>query len=291
MATPGARAEELFSRVIAPLVQGGALLPVRPIGVRLADQLAEHTVADGALLAGVDATRLRVARQLLPVDELPGLGPAEWSLSAALNDLLQLTHHELTGALSRGRRARLADAVEATLAAVPLASTLGDAVARHATFSRVLELSRTDTDVSWWTGREVFRGQAPPRRLVAWPSARQVAISRTRVRLANMAKDLRDLEPARFDALLAALLAKTPLTDFANATRPSPAFAWSPSTLGLIASPMGRTLALRALLRARPSRASMALRSAAEALSGQPEALRSLVATFLAELELASRAA
>lgn len=66
-----------------------------------------------------------------------------------------------------------------------------------------------------------------------------------------MAKDLRDLDPTRYDALLGALLAKTPLTDLATAIRSAPAFAWSPSTLGLIAAPMGRTLALRAVLRAR----------------------------------------
>jgi hypothetical protein len=287
VATPDARAEELFSRVIAPLVVGGALSPVRPIGARLAARFGTHRVVDTALLASVDATRLRVARQLLPVDELPELDAAEWALSAALNDLLQLTHHELTGALSRSRRARLAEALDASLASVPAATTLGQALARHATFSRVLELSRTDTEVSWWTGRAAFRGQPPPRRLVAWPSVRQVAITPTRVRLAGMAKDLRDLDPTRYDALLGALLAKTPLTDLATATRSAPAFAWSPATLGLIAAPMGRTLALRAVLRARASRAHVALRGAAEALSGPPEA----VVAFLAELEQASRAA
>lgn len=291
MASPDARAEALFSDVIAPLVQGGALRPVRPIGPRLAAQLAGHRVVDAALLASVDAARLRVARQLLPVDTLPELGRAEWALAAALNDLLQLTHHELTGALSRSRRARLAEALDASLAAVPAPATLGEALARHATFSRVLELSRTDTEVSWWTGRASFRGQPPPRRLVAWPSVRQVAISPTRVRLANMAKDLRDLEAERFDGLLAALLAKSPLTDLATALRASPAFAWSPPTLGLVAAPMGRALALRAVLRARSSRAQLSLRRAAEALSEAPEALRGAVSTFLAELEQASRAA
>jgi hypothetical protein len=46
---------------------------------------------------------------------------------------------------------------------------------------------------------------------------------------------------------ISTFLRATPLTDFATAGRSSPRFAWSPSTLALIGSPFGRTLALRAL--------------------------------------------
>lgn len=291
MATVAARAEELFSRVIAPLVLGGPLGPVRPFGPRLAAAIHEPALADGALCERVSAARLRVARHLLPIDDLPPLEASEWALAAGLNDLLQLTHHELTGPLSRGRRARLADAIAQLFERVPVPRTVGEALARHATFSRVLELSRTDTEVTWWTGRASFRGQAVPTRLLAWPNVRQVVVTPRHVRLARMAEDLAELEPARFDPLLGALLAKSPLTDLANATRVTPLFAWTASTAGLVASPAGRVLALRVLLAGKASRALAALRTATDALADQPEPTRSGPLALLAELELAGRAA
>ena len=53
----------------------------------------------------------------------------------------------------------------AALAAV--CARLDEALARHATFSRIFALTRIDTTVTWWVGSETFHGEPPPARLIS----------------------------------------------------------------------------------------------------------------------------
>lgn len=283
--TPAARFEELAARVLAPLVLGGKVEPVAPIGARLAVELGDlgrsHGALDPELGSRIDLVRVRRARELAPVDTLPPLGPAEIAMACAYNDLLQLTHPDLTGLFTHGRRARLLSSVVSLAARIGPPATLGDALARYATFRRAFEASRTDKTVTWWTGSAVFRGADPPARLLVWRSLRRVEVSLAKVPLALMGDGLGDLTPAQFHAALGAWLGCSPLSDLAQVGREAPPFAWGPATLALLELPEGRVLAGRAVAQADPARATEALEQANEMVE-LPES-RERVAGFKAE--------
>jgi hypothetical protein len=244
------RVEELARCLVGPLVLGGAVTLVRPFGARLALSIGDgRTLADPDLRSRIDVARVRRARLLAPVDTLPELDGAEWALAGALNDLLQITNHELSGALTHGRRARLLTNVRQLVDRVPVPRDVGAALARHATFARVLELGRTDTVVSWWTGKATFRGQPPAQRLLRWREFRRVQVNEQVVELQAMCDGVQGITQGAFCEVLGAWLTRTPLTDLATLTRAEPAFVWSPATLSLLAAPPGRTLAWRVLTR------------------------------------------
>jgi hypothetical protein len=285
-----ARAHELAEHVIAPLVLGGALRPVRPLGPRRALAIGDLGIAvlSDERRLGLAAARLRAARRLAPVDVLPDVAADEVALAAALSDLLQVTNHELSGVLTRRRHDRL---LAAAVVLVDLAGpprTLGRALARHATFARVPELVRVDSTVAWWTGSRSFRGQPPPARLLAWPDLRRVSVARAPVPVEAMADDA-PVDPSAWVAALGRWLARTPLTDLASSHRRRPAFAWSEATLGLVADPGGARLALRAI-GAGAARRPDGTNAAAEAVARATAALevgshaRSIADAFAREL-------
>lgn len=274
------RANALFEGMLAPLVLGGELRPIRPLGIKAADAVAEQGEAvsrrGDALAAKVEVARVRVARALFPLDTLPFPSPDEWRLVAAANDLLQVANPYLPGLLGGSRPARLLALVRLAIERVPPPATLADCVARHATLSRLLEIARKDTDVSWWTGSQVFRGEPPPARLLAWPETRRVRVTTHAIELCELptAEALR----LPFIAAVGHLLAQSPLTDLQRANRTMPAFAWTPAALSLLASPRGIALARRAIPRG--TRADVALEKASEPL---PPIARARVVAFLEE--------
>ncbi len=246
----GVRLEELAEAVVGPLVLGGTLLPVRPVGPRLALRFGEgRRIVDDDLRTRIDVARVRVARQLVAIDTLPDISPAEWALVAAFNDLVQVTNHGLSGPLTRARHARLLGLVRELCAAVPPCRTPLDALCRHALLSRVLEAFRTDCTLRWWTGSASFRGVPVSKRLSAWPEVRKVQIDRMRVPLVKMVDGIAGISLDDYHGAVSALLAGTPLTDLATADRGAPTFTWSKATLSLVGSPLGRRLAARAIAR------------------------------------------
>lgn len=208
--------DELFTGVVAPLALGGKLRPPRPIGAGLATAIADladvFVASDERLARAAMDARARRARALWPLDDLAPLSANEWRLAAALSDLLQVANPNLTGAFFAGRRTRLLASIEATLAQVPPVATAREALTRHATFGRVPELARLDSDVRWWTGSATFLGTPPPERLLAWPSLRRVSLDEKRTGIA----ELPNHSPAhaqRWTSVLATWLSRTPLTD------------------------------------------------------------------------------
>ena len=273
------QANELFDHVLSPLVLGGSVNPQRPLGLALGDDVASQgdavTRRGDALVSRVEIARVRVARQLHPFDTLAAPDFEEWRLVAAWNDLLQVANPYLPGIFAANRPARLLALVRRCLQRIAPPATLRACVCRHATLSRVLELRRTDIDVSWWTGSQRFRGETPPPRLLAWPERRRVRTERRDV-------ELWDLPPEAlrrdFASAVGELLAHTPLTDLSTAKRATPPFAWAAATLSLLASPLGRTLARRALPGG--TRTDVALERASDLL---PPAARTPVLDFLSE--------
>ena len=240
-------AERLFSDVMAPLVLGGAMRAGHPIGVAAALAIGDHSPLDTDLAALVQEGRVRRARMLVPIDALGEPSPAEWTLAAALHDLEQSANPGFHAPLRRKAAMRIARSALATVERVGPPSTLSEAVSRHTWFARVLEITRIDTAVTWWAGAQEFLGVHPPARVQAWPKLRRVNVTRT-------SRPLLEVRPLAIDrerlfAAVAALLARTPITDLATCTRATPPFAWSAPTLALLATPAGRTLATRALAR------------------------------------------
>jgi hypothetical protein len=271
MSELGERAEALAEQVIQPLLVGGKLSPLRPFGARLALTLGEgRRIVDNDLRTRVDNARLRVARTIVAVDLVPELDVHEWALAAMFNDLLQATNHELSSWATRGRHDALAQAVAAACDRLPPCRDLAAAVARHATFSRALEVARVDTRVSWWTGSETFRGQEAPTRLLAWPGLRRVGVQRTTVTLAAMAPGS-FVSAGAYVHALGRWISASPLSDLASAARSSPPFAWSSSTVSLVSVVAGANLALRAIRH--HARDGRALRAASHALETAAAAL------------------
>ena len=279
------RFDDLVTRVVAPLVLGGRIEPVRPIGPRLGLALGENrTIADSDLRSRLDVARVRVARLVAPVDTVSDLTPEDFALAAAFNDLLQVSNRDLSGPFTRSRHAQLLQSAVALANAVPAPRTISEALSRHTVFARALEVARTDTTVSWWTGSASYRGQPAPTRLMRWRDLRRVREDTRSVPLVEMTSDVAVLAEGAWLDALAVWLSRSPLTDLATAARRAPVFRWSDATLSLIASVPGRTLAFRALTRQRAADATGALERATAALPPDAQQAQAVSKGFLQEL-------
>jgi len=287
LASDDERFEELVSGVVAPLVLGGKLRLARPFGP-LGITLGEgRSIVDSDLRSRIDVARVRRARLIAPVDTLPELDAHEWALAAALNDLLQVTNHELGGLFTKGRYMRLVRSVFDLCNQIPRPHDVGAALARHATFARVMELGRADTSVRWWTGSASFRGVPPPKRLLLWQNLRRVHVETMRVPIHEMCDGLPSTVAEGYMVALAAWLSRSPLTDLASITREAPVFTWSPAAIALVAVPAGRTLAFRVLARQRVELVGAALERARAGLDGGLAAHRPVVEEFTREIAAA----
>jgi hypothetical protein len=266
-----ARADQLYQQVLAPLLLGGEIRPVRPVGPLLARQMAglAHVFqpSDSTLWARCDEARRQQARLLVPLDDLPAPGPAEWLMLAAFNDLLQVANPYMPSVMSPSRPAKLLETTLVLIGRIPPPADLGGCVQRHACFAQALGVGRLDTTIRWWTGSAVFHGEPPSKRLMAWPEVRRVRVEEVVVSLDNLM-----LHPSvsrdQFVGTLAAWLRLSPLTDLACAGREEPRFLWSPATLGLVATPAGARLGRRAL-RGGGARGDVALERATKLLETQ----------------------
>ena len=270
-------------QVLRPMAAGGKVRPLEPIGAKRAQELAgaQGVVTTSQELEEVLARRIRVARELVPIDALGDLDHGEWLLAFALNDLLQATNPTLTDWFGANRPRQLLEMVRESVASAGPPRTLQQVLARHATFARVMALTRIDTTVSWWVGSETFRGLAPPQRLLRWKSLRRVRTQQQRSPLPDMVEE-EDTFARRFHDVLGAWLAATPLTDLACANRPSPRFVWRGSTIAVLATPWGRNVAYRAVAGSESQRATVQALSRAAAEVDDPRA-RAVIDGFLAD--------
>ncbi len=262
------RLDDLTKGVLAPLILGGPMRLVKPFGPALALSIGVgRSVPDDEVRSRMDVARIRVVRQVAPLDFLPPISAAEFALAAALNDLLQSTNHLLSGPLTRGRHHKLLTATQTLLQAIPPPLTTLEVLTRHAAFSRAQKACRTDMTVRNRVTSSNFRGEVPPKRLFLWKDLRRVTEDRTTVSLGSMAEGLKALSAQHFAEALRAWLALSPLSDLATLTRATPPFAWSAPTLALVSYPIGRTLALRAIARESLQSAVHSLRRATDALA------------------------
>ncbi len=265
----------VVERVVTPLVVGGTLRPVKPIGEARA--LGANVERGEVETADLDVARADAARRLAPINGLAPLGRGEWLLACALNDLLQVHN----SSLDDEDAARLLSLADRTLSHAGPPSTASDALVRFATFRRLPELVRDDIDVISGTSTRTFRGGVPPRRLVVMPELRGVRVATRRVPLGRFADDHDGKGP--WLQVLGRLLAATPLVDVFSAARVAPRFVWSGTAVAMVAVAPARSLMLRAARGASDVGATLgALRSAAENLQESVKA--ELVLPFIDDL-------
>ncbi len=256
----GAVAASLFQAFMAPLVLGGPMHPGKPIGGKIALQMTpDRPTHDPDLLSRVQLARVRIARQLAPVDRFEPPTHAEWVLGAMMHDVVQSTHPGFNAVFRRSAPNRLLEVVGKTLERVPMPDSVGDALSRHTWFKRMFELTRTDVVLSWWTGSQTFLGTEPPARLMAWPELRRVRQDKTPHPLMELPASGSAVDPGRFSTMVSELLRRTPLTDIATCGRAGPPFVWTDASIALVSSRNGRTLAVRALAREKPAAVDAAL--------------------------------
>ncbi len=274
----------LFERVVKPLVLGGPLRPFDPIGPSAAIGLAEQAVRGlpASDISWVTVARVRQARRLCAIDALPDLTVEEWLMIVALHDLVRATDPEVGSFLSPQRAVQVMQGALGVVAQVPAPRDVGEALARHATFASLMSIRRTDTAVHWWCGSKTFAGRKPPARLLSWPEVRRVRSQSVEQDVSSM---MSGTEAAResYEEVWRALLARTPLTDLATASRSMPVFRWTPPVVGMLSGP-GRNLAMRALRAGDETKALAAVRTAATSLNGAGS-VRTVLDAAIEELE------
>jgi hypothetical protein len=262
----------LALRVVSPLLEGGAVRPLRPIGFARAETATRSLGAFDT--ASLDPARVRSARHLAAVDVLPSFSESEALLACALNDLLQAPN------LDARRAERLLALSDRVLSLAGAPGTVAEALARFATFRRVPELSRVDTVVVSPRVTRTFRGRPAPARAVILAGVRRLSSRSEAVPLFAFAGA--GERAAGFLRVLGRLFATNPLLDLHAAGRPGPAFLWTESALALLGVPSGRVLARRAVLRSsEPAAALSAVERATERLSREEH--RAIARDFLRE--------
>jgi hypothetical protein len=253
----------LVEGVLTPLMRGGELCLVPPIGPGRAEQCVLMG-CPGKLEANVVSHKLRAARSLYPLDEVGAISADEWLMLCALNDALQLTNPSLTTPpRSTENAGALEEICHETVRRIHPCRTVFDVLSRHALFSRLAELGREDHVVSWWSGSRHFVGKRPPSRLLAWPRLRRVELRSTRV-------SLEALGAIEFDSVLAAWLEMTPLTALGAAAHLAD-LTLPRSLTQLLQTEVGRKLALRVVLGCRDPRQTLDKVRASSVLDGTAE--------------------
>src|SRR5580698_9014077 len=225
-----------LERFVRPLVAGGELHVGAPIP--MADvQRWEHEL-DGATveLVSVDEARTNVLSTLVVRPPAIVLEADELALAAGLHDALFLVHPraEIWSVTDRTRR-RIVDTA-LCLVSRPLSRDRTRVMARHALLHNIFHLSRSDTTVSWWTGRARFFGQKPSARLTAWKNIRRVREETTIVGFDEL------LAAADTAPIVATLLRRTPLTQLLDNHPGAPPLHWEDAVFVLRDAELARAI-------------------------------------------------
>jgi hypothetical protein len=233
-------APALFEHLLKPLVLGGPVTLMRPLGAELEAAIAAlEEPADAESLSQIEFARVRRVRALTPLDRCAPPSARDWRLLACLHDVLQASHPALS---VKANRKLIASVGERIAAVLPVANA-HEALMRHSLFARVLQIARVDTEVNYWVGSATYLGTPVPARLTAWPELRQVRTSVTRRETATLLGSDHEL------ACLDLFLRKTPVTDFVTSVRTAPRFQFTEENCALLATPIGMKLAIRAVKR------------------------------------------
>ena len=205
---------------VLPMVAGGDIHVGRPLSrddVATLEQDLPHATVESV---AVDEARAAVLAPL--VCRVPGfvLEGEDLALAAALHNALFLVHPDAEGVtITEKLRRRIIDTTQG-LATQPLTRHRTRVLTRHALLHNVFALTRTDVQLSWWTGRARYLGKQPPQRLLRWRAVR-------RVREEHSAAGYDELLGAPDVApVMAMLLRRSPLTMLLSSHPAAPALHW-----------------------------------------------------------------
>lgn len=224
---------------VRPLVEGGDLHVGAPVALadverweqELHDASVEQVAVDDARTAVLSTLVCRPPAFLLDADEL--------ALAAGLYDALFLVHPRADKwSVSDRQRRKIIDTALA-LVSRPLTQNRTRVMARHALLHNLFHITRSDTTVSWWTGRARFQGQRPPQRLTAWKGVRRVREDVTVVDFDELLA-VPDTAP-----VIATLLRRTPLTQLLDSHPGAPPLHWEDAVFILRDAELARAVAYR----------------------------------------------
>lgn len=226
---------------VLPLVAGGEIHVKKPITLDDVDRWELDLGHVSTETVEIDEARERVLSTV--VCRVPPfvLERDDLALAAGLHNSLFLAHPDAEGVMTTERmRRKVIDTTQA-LVAQPMTRDRTRVLARHALLHNVFDLARTDVQLSWWTGRARFLGQAPPARLLRWRSVRRVR---------------EEVTTAQFDELLGApdvapvmavLLRRTPLTQLCVTHPVAPGLHWEDAVFVLRDPELARAVAYAAV--------------------------------------------
>jgi hypothetical protein len=222
---------ELLTDFVRPFVAGGELKVRAPIDRARVEAWTQEIDGVSEATGPIDDAREAIAAELLVRPPRLLFGEVELRLAAAVYDAFALAHPKFDG-FPTGRSARERVVGHAmALAEVSEPVSRDEWLARHTLLHNLLDVTRIDISLSWWTGRAEYRGQKPPGRLTAWPSVRRVRQDREVVRLHELCLALRGV-PVE---VIARALQASPLTDLLAPARPVPHFEWTRRVVRLLA--------------------------------------------------------
>jgi hypothetical protein len=237
MARPHVR--EFLERFVRPLVAGGEVHVGVPVPLADVDRWESELGSASVELVAVDDARTAVLSTLVVRPPALVLEGDELRLAAGLHDALFLVHPrtEVWSMSDRQRRKIMQTAL--ALVSQPLTANRTRVMARHALLHNLFHLARTDTLVSWWTGKARFLGQKPSRRLTAWKGVRRVHTEQSTVGFDELLA-VPDTAP-----IVATLLRRTPLTQLLDNHPGAPPLHWEDAVFVLRDHELARAVAYR----------------------------------------------
>ncbi len=197
---------EFLEGFVLPLVAGGELRIGRPLSIEDLQQFEVDLGEASVPLVEVDEARAEVLSEIVVRPPALVLDADELSLAAALHNVLFLIHPRSGSWLvTKGSLSEVARTAQ-HFASRPPSTDRRRVLARHGLLHNLLDLTRHDTTLSWWTGKATFFGQEPPRRLTRWRGLR-------RVHEEQSVADFEDLlATPQVAPIVASLLRRSPLT-------------------------------------------------------------------------------
>jgi hypothetical protein len=226
---------------VLPLVAGGEIRVRRPLTLDdvarfeldLAHASTESVAVDDARAEVLSTLVCRVPPMWIEGDDL--------ALAAGLHNALFLVHPAAEGLTVAERMRRRIVETTQLLCTQPMTRDRTRVLARHALLHNVFELTRTDVQVSWWTGRARFLGQPPPGRLLRWRAMRRVREDVTRAGFDELL-GAPDVAP-----IIAMLIRRTPLTQLLSTHATAPALHWEDAAFLLRDAELARAIAYQAV--------------------------------------------
>lgn len=240
------RFEAFAAGFLRPLLEGGPAVVGKPLSPGMLDSFALSRPADTEVDRAIYDALHSAASDITLVRAIPWPSRGLAAVAMASHDLIAVTDPTLDRWLARKSRAEMIAWVDWLLEQAGEPRTRGDALARHAVVSRVIDMRRKDVTVKTWAYTHRFFGRPVPKRVVAMPKVRFVKQQRAETPLLELWNEL-DSELGTA-ARVRTLLARSPVTELLRTDlAPTPSFGVA--TLAVLSDDLLRNGLARELVR------------------------------------------